>query len=70
MDAETVSMIITLILGLVSTFAGAKWGTAKNKASQLSKLLNSITDAAQDDQVTEAEFQVIVKNAKDLTANE
>ncbi len=68
MDTELISIVVTLILGLVSTFAGAKWGNAKQKADQFSKLITSIVDAAKDDKVTEAEFQTIVDNAKALAA--
>ncbi len=69
-DPNLVVTLITGVLGLISTFAGAKWGLAKQKAAQLTKLLSSITDAAEDDKVTEAEFQTIVENAKALLEKE
>ena len=46
---------------------GAKWQYSKSKAAQLAKLLDVILEAAEDDKVTEEEFQGIVTAAKSLT---
>ena len=47
---------------------GAKYKQGKGKAKQLLDLLNAIIEAAEDDKVTEEEFQKIVVDAKALLA--
>ena len=65
-EAEVIVGLVTLILGLVSAFAGAKWAAAKGKAKALTTLLNDVVSAAEDDMVSDVEFQRIVASAKKL----
>ena len=51
----------------MGVLVGAKWQYSKSKAAQLTKLLDVILEAAEDDKVTEEEFQGIVSAAKSLT---
>lgn len=64
MDGVTVATIVTLVLTLASSVFGAKYTQTKGKAKKLSKLLDSVIEAAEDDKVTEEEFQKIVGNTK------
>jgi hypothetical protein len=63
MDAEIVTIIVALI-GLASTYFGAKYGAqyqkGKSTLTTTANLLNVVVDAAKDDKITEAEFQAIV----------
>lgn len=61
-----VPVIASLILALLSMAFGTKYQQGKAKAQQLKRLLQSIVDAAEDDEVSEAEFQQIVADAKKL----
>ena len=66
MDAQLVTIIVALI-GLASTYLGAKYGAqyqkVKSGLNQANTLLSVVNEAAKDDTVTEAEFQAIVKAA-------
>ncbi len=64
MDGVTIATIVTLVLTLAGSALGAKYTQAKGKAKKLSKLLDSVIEAAEDDKVTEEEFQKIVGNTK------
>ncbi|MCW4048051.1 MAG: hypothetical protein NWE99_10925 [Candidatus Bathyarchaeota archaeon] len=61
-----ISAVISLILALLSIAFGTKYQQGKAKAQQLSQLLKLIVDAAEDDKVSEDEFQKIVAAAKKL----
>jgi hypothetical protein len=63
MDATSISVLASAILALVSTGIGAKYWT---KVKQLLGLLNEIIAAAEDDKISEEEFQDIVAKAKAL----
>ena len=64
MESELIVTIVNVVLVLVSCFAGAKWALAKSKAKQLTTLLSKITVAAEDDAISEDEWQDIVAAAK------
>ena len=66
MDAASVAALVTSALTIVSVLIGAKWQLGKSKAAQLTQLLKLILSAAEDDAVSEAEFQGIVTAAKAL----
>jgi len=66
LESELIVTIVNVVLVLVSCFAGAKWALAKSKAKQLTTLLSKITVAAEDDAVSDDEFQGIVAAAKAL----
>jgi hypothetical protein len=54
------------VLATSSVLLGAKYQQGKGKAKQLTDLLTSIIEAAQDDEVTEKESQKIVASAQEL----
>ena len=66
MDASSIAALVTSTLTIIGVLAGAKWQLGKSKAAQLTQLLNLILSAAEDDAVSEAEFQGIVTAAKAL----
>ena len=66
MDGNSVAVLVSVILTLASLVLGAKYTQGKAKAKQLSDLLNSVIAAAEDDQVSDAEFNDIVAKAKAL----
>lgn len=66
MDASSVAALVTAFLTIVSVLAGAKWQLGKSKAAQVSQLLNLVLKAAEDNTVSEEEFQGIVAAAKAL----
>lgn len=64
---ETViSAVVSLILALLSVILGTRYQQGKAKAQQLSQLLKLIIDASEDDDISEKEFQDIVRAAKKL----
>ncbi len=67
MDASSIIVLASSFLTIAGVVMGAKWQYSKSKAAQLTKLLDLILEAAEDDKVTEEEFQGIVAAAKSLT---
>ncbi len=67
LDASSIVALASSFLTIVGVFIGAKWQYSKSKAAQVIKLLDLILEAAEDDKVTEEEFQGIVSAAKSLT---
>ncbi len=66
MEYASIAILIGAVLASTSVLLGTKYKQGKGKAKQLTDLLASIIEAAQDDEVTEKEFQKIVASAKDL----
>jgi CRISPR/Cas system CSM-associated protein Csm2 small subunit len=66
MEYASIAILIGSALASASVLLGAKYQQGKGKAKQLAELLTTIIEAAQDDEVTEKEFQKIVSSAKDL----
>ncbi len=66
MDASSIAALVTSALTIIGVLAGAKWQLGKSKAAQLTQLLNLILSAAEDNTVSEEEFQGIVTAAKAL----
>jgi hypothetical protein len=66
MEYASIAILIGAILASTSVLLGAKYQQGKSKAKQLTDLLTTIIEAAQDDEVTEKEFQKIVTSAKGL----
>jgi hypothetical protein len=66
MDCGSIAVLVGGILTVASAVLGAKYRQGKGKAKQLLDLLNAIIGAAEDDRVTEEEFQKIVADAKAL----
>lgn len=69
MDSGSIAVLVSSVLAIASTVFGAKWSQGKSKANQLLKLLNDIIAAAEDDKVSEEEFQKIVADAKELVGS-
>lgn len=69
MDSSTIAAIVGLVLTCASVVFGGKYYQSKGKAKQLSSLLSSIIVAAEDDEVSEKEFQTIVASTKALIEN-
>jgi hypothetical protein len=66
MEYSSMAILAGILLAGASVVLGAKYKQDKDKAYQLTELLSKIVDAAQDDGVTEKEFQEIVASAKNL----
>jgi Tfp pilus assembly protein PilO len=67
--------IITIVLGIVTTFAGGFWLKAKGKISKLGKLffesyevVAKFEAALEDDKITKAEIESLKKEAADVKA--
>ena len=68
MDYATIATIVTLLLTLAASAFGVKYKLGKGKLEKISGVLNSVVEAAKDDEVTEKEFQLIVDKAKAVIA--
>ena len=66
MDVAAMATVVTLLLTLAASVFGVKYHLGKGKLEKVSGVLNSVVEAAKDDEVTEKEFQVIVDKAKDV----
>jgi hypothetical protein len=66
MEYASIAILIGSVLATSSVLLGAKYQQGKGKAKQLTDLLTSIIEAAQDDEVTEKESQKIVASAQEL----
>jgi len=64
MEYESISVLIGASLTITSLILGAKYRQGKGKAKQLTDLLSTIIKAAEDDEITDKEFQKIVASAK------
>ena len=60
--------LITAILSVVSVFLGAKYRKWLEKGRLFAKLFDEIVAAAEDDKISEEEFQKIVAKAKLVAA--
>ena len=70
MDYATIAVLAGTVLSTVSVLLGAKYTKGKSKAKQLVALLGEIIEAAQDDNVSEEEFQQIVTSTKKILSGE
>ena len=61
---SSVAVLVRMVLAAISVVFGAKYKQGKGKAEQLTELLKTVVEAAEDDKVTEKEFQEIVASAK------
>ncbi len=64
MEYASIVILIGSVLASASVLLGAKYQQGKGKAKQLTGLLTTIIKAAEDDKVTEKEFQKIVASTK------
>ena len=64
MDSGSIVAVATAVLAVVSVFLGVKYRQGLRKVRLFADLLNDVVAAAEDDKVTEEEFQNIVAAAK------
>lgn len=68
MESDLIVAVASAVLAVVSVFFGAKYQKWLAKARLLTKLLEDIIAAAEDDEVSEEEFQSVVATAKQIVA--
>jgi len=66
MECASVVALATAVLSVVSVFLGVKYRKWLERARLFAELLSDIIDAAEDDKVTEEEFQNIVAATKQV----
>jgi len=69
MDCGSIAAVVSAVLALASVVLGAKYRQGLRKAKQLTQLLDEIIEAAEDNEVSEEEFQQIVAKAKRVAAD-
>ncbi len=60
-DPQLISVIGTIILGLVATFFGEKWVKGKSVSMKFAIGINTLTEAIVDDRITQEEAMRIVE---------
>lgn len=60
-DPEMVSYIITIILGLLAAYFGKKWQQFKVTTTKFSIAIKELSDAIQDDRISQEEAERIVE---------
>jgi len=60
------AVLIGTVLAAASVIFGAKYNQGKAKAKELIQLLNQVIEAAEDNEVSEEEFQKIVSSSKQI----
>jgi hypothetical protein len=68
MDSSSFVAVAPAILTIISVFLGAKYRKWLTKGKLLAELFDDILAAAEDDRVSEEEFQSIVAKAKLVVA--
>ena len=68
MESGSIVTVVSAILSVVSVFLGAKYRKWLERGRLFAELLNDIVVAAEDDKVSEEEFQKIVAKAKRVAA--
>ncbi len=63
LDFGTATALATLLLAVASALFGTKYKQAKGKATKIRSVLDSVIEAAEDDEVSEKEFEKIVVSA-------
>ena len=69
MESGSIVAVATAILTIVSVLLGAKYRKWLEKGRLFAKLFDEIIAAAEDDKVSEEEFQLIVADAKKVAAD-
>lgn len=64
MDIATIALVITALLGVLSSVFGKKYTTVKKVAKELVSKLDEIVNAVEDDKVTKEELESILKVKK------
>jgi len=70
MESGSIVAVATAVLAVVSVFLGAKYRKWLEKGRLFAELLSDIIRAAEDDKVSEEEFQNIVAATKQVAAEE
>ena len=68
MESGSIVTVVSAILSVVSVFLGAKYRKWLERGRLFAELLNDIVVVAEDDKVSEEEFQKIVAKAKRVAA--
>ena len=66
MDYASIAVLVGTVLAAASIIFGAKYQQGKAKAKELAQLLTAIIEAAEDNEVSEEEFQKIVTSSKKI----
>ena len=69
MESGSFVAVLSAVLTVVSVFLGAKYRKWLEKGRLLAALLDDIIEAAEDDKVSEEEFQNIVAKTKQVIAD-
>lgn len=62
---DTIAYIITIALGLLSTFLGVRFKKVKTALKETKEVVVTIVDAVEDDRIDSTETAAIVKEAKE-----
>ena len=68
MESASIVAVATAVLSVVSVFLGAKYRKWLERGRLFAKLFDEIVAAAEDDKISETEFQKIVADAKKVAA--
>ena len=68
MESSSIVAVVTAVLSVVSVFLGAKYRKWLERGRLFAKLFDDIVAAAEDDKISEEEFQKIVVEAKKVAA--
>ena len=69
MESGSIVAVLTAVLTVFSVFLGTKYKKWLQKSRLFAKLLDDIIESAEDDKVTEEEFQNIVAATKQVLAD-
>jgi hypothetical protein len=59
MNLDTISLIAGAVITIAAVLLGVRWQLAKNKLSEIRKLIDAVDDALRDDSISEEEFREI-----------
>ena len=68
MESSSIVAVVTAVFSVVSVFLGAKYQKWLERGRLFAKLFDDIVAAAEDDKISEEEFQKIVAEAKKVAA--
>jgi hypothetical protein len=68
METGLIGAVASVVLAMASAFLGAKYRNWLKRARLFAELLDDVIAAAEDDSISEEEFQKIVADAKKLAA--
>ena len=68
MESSSIVAVATAVLSVVSVFLGAKYRKWLERGRLFAELFDDLVAAAEDDKISEEEFQKIVTKAKKVAA--